>query len=465
MVLRVGMMIAIILYLGNHSDSFQFDYSIPPMVGLKQKMDLNVILIDNYDSFTYNIYQYLCQLGAKTTVYRNDSTTLSELDELKPTHLVISPGPGNPKTAGISCAAIKHFAGRIPILGVCLGHQCMWEVYGGVVGKAGEIVHGKTSLLSHDSLGVYTGLHGGFAVTRYHSLAGLGTVPEELVVSATCVSVDGESIVMGVRHKKYVMEGVQYHPESVASVNGKRLFANFLSWRGGKWNELETREIQVPDVCKTMNVVGAGVDVAQLSLDAHSSEKSILERIRTERIKQTSKDRAVPGRSFRHLQRLSALISTPVKRNIKKDSLAVFAEIKRASPSAGRIAGSACAASTALEYAAAGAAWVSVLTEPNFFHGSLNDLYCVSQVLRNTNVIVLRKDFIVDEYMILEARVAGADAVLLIVSLLKNDLLKLITFTHSLGMHALVEVVDESECKHALRCGARIIGINKFCLY
>ncbi|KAI7975601.1 hypothetical protein EIK77_005967 [Talaromyces pinophilus] len=164
----------------------------------------NVILIDNYDSFTWNIYQYLALEGASVTVYRNDQITLEELIAKKPTQLVISPGPGHPDTdAGISKAAIKEFSGKIPVFGVCLGHQCMISVFGGKIDVAGEILHGKTSVLNHDGKGVYDGLPPSLDVGRYHSLAGThSTLPDSLEVSSlTNLEQDAKPIIMGCRHK------------------------------------------------------------------------------------------------------------------------------------------------------------------------------------------------------------------------------------------------------------------------
>eukprot|EP01135_Chromosphaera_perkinsii_P002269 Nk52_evm55s221 gene=Nk52_evmTU55s221 len=174
-------------------------------------------MIDNYDSFTWNVYQYLCLLGADVTVYRNDQISVQKCIDLKPTHVVISPGPGTPNDTGIARDVIKAFAGKKPILGVCMGEQCMIDLYGGVVEYAGEIMHGKASCITNDGKGLYKGLPSSFDVIRYHSLAGtLSKIPECLTVTSST----SNGIVMGVRHKEYVMEGVQYHPESIKSENG-----------------------------------------------------------------------------------------------------------------------------------------------------------------------------------------------------------------------------------------------------
>ncbi|KMU86138.1 anthranilate synthase component 2 [Coccidioides immitis H538.4] len=201
----------------------------------------NVVLIDNYDSFTWNIYQYLILEGATVTVFRNDVISLEELIAKKPTQLVISPGPGHPNTdSGISKEAIQYFAGKIPVFGVCMGEQCIISSFGGEVEVTGEILHGKTSPLKHDGKGVYATLPPNLAVTRYHSLAGTPqTVPECLEVTSwtECENRGGRGIIMGVRHKKLTVEGVQFHPESILTEHGRTMFRNFLKWKGGTWEE------------------------------------------------------------------------------------------------------------------------------------------------------------------------------------------------------------------------------------
>jgi len=184
-----------------------------------------LLLIDNYDSFTYNLYQYLCELGADVEVYRNDKIGIEDVDAMAPERIVISPGPCTPKEAGISVEAVRRFAGRVPLLGVCLGHQCIGEAFGGVVAGAGEIKHGKMSSISHDGKGVFAGLPNPFEAVRYHSLAIVPeTVPDVLEVTARSES----GVIMGVRHKALPVEGVQFHPESILTKPGKQLLANFL---------------------------------------------------------------------------------------------------------------------------------------------------------------------------------------------------------------------------------------------
>jgi len=185
-----------------------------------------ILLIDNYDSFTYNLYQYLSELGAEVEIVRNDMTTVDDIDVMAPQKIVISPGPGTPKDAGISVPVVRHFADKTPILGVCLGHQAIGEAFGGVVAGAGEILHGKTSIISHTGAGVFRGLPEPFEAIRYHSLSIQrdGFPQDELEITAESDS----GVIMGVRHKRYPVEGVQFHPESILTAVGKDLLKNFL---------------------------------------------------------------------------------------------------------------------------------------------------------------------------------------------------------------------------------------------
>lgn len=200
----------------------------------EEKGQIRCVLIDNYDSFTYNVYQYLCVLGADVQVFRNDKITVDEVVALNPTHIVISPGPGNPGDAGVSADVIKAFQGKKPILGVCLGEQTMFQMYGGRVDVAGEYVHGKTSPITHDGKGLFVGVPQHVKVMRYHSLVGYkDTLPSDFVI--TCET-DTE-LVMGIRHKKYTMEGVQFHPESILTESGIQMITNFLTWTEGTWAE------------------------------------------------------------------------------------------------------------------------------------------------------------------------------------------------------------------------------------
>ncbi|MEE8257590.1 MAG: aminodeoxychorismate/anthranilate synthase component II [Acidobacteriota bacterium] len=185
-----------------------------------------VLVIDNYDSFTYNLFQYLGELGATLEVRRNDQISIEGIEQLRPERIVISPGPKTPNEAGICVELVRRFAGRLPILGVCLGHQCIGQAFGGRVSLAPEIMHGKTSEVSHDGKTVFRGLPSPFPATRYHSLiVEKASLPDCLEISAT--SPDG--LLMGVRHKSYPVEGVQFHPESILTDVGKQLLNNFLN--------------------------------------------------------------------------------------------------------------------------------------------------------------------------------------------------------------------------------------------
>ncbi|HMK49124.1 MAG TPA: aminodeoxychorismate/anthranilate synthase component II [Thermodesulfovibrionales bacterium] len=187
-----------------------------------------LLMIDNYDSFTYNLVQYLGELGQDIRVFRNNKITVAEIEKLNPERIVISPGPCTPKEAGVSIDVVRHFAGRIPILGVCLGHQSIGAAFGGEIIRAPRLMHGKTSVIYHDGEGVFKGLPNPFEATRYHSLLiNRETLPDCLYVTAwTDV---GE--IMGVRHKEFIIEGVQFHPESILTTVGKGLLGNFLKLR------------------------------------------------------------------------------------------------------------------------------------------------------------------------------------------------------------------------------------------
>ncbi|KAG0358983.1 anthranilate synthase component II [Gamsiella multidivaricata] len=414
-----------------------------------------VIMIDNYDSFTWNIYQSLCILGADVKVFRNDAISLEEIVALNPTHLVISPGPGHPSdSAGISKPAIEHFAGKIPVLGVCLGEQCMFEIYGGTVGFAGEIVHGKVSPIKHDGKGLYLNIPQDILCTRYHSLSGVtSTVPEALEVTSRTES----GVIMGVRHRTLCVEGVQYHPESVLSEHGQTLFNNFLQLQGGTWKEN-------PQYGVDSNVKPVGSSEA-----AKAATPSILTKILQQRLQDVAAAKALPGQSAADLQKLIDLGLAPkqidfVARIRKSQPLpAVMGEIKRASPSKGNIDLGANAAEQSLAYARAGASVISVLTEPKWFKGSLNDMRVVRAMIDSlpNRPAVLRKDFIVDTYQILEARVYGADTILLIVAMLSVEQLHtLYKFALQLGIEPLVEVNNAQEMEVAIELGAKVVGVN-----
>ncbi|KAJ5126980.1 hypothetical protein N7448_007759 [Penicillium atrosanguineum] len=400
----------------------------------------NVILIDNYDSFTWNVYQYLVLEGATVTVFRNDEVTVEDLIAKKPTQLVISPGPGHPSTdAGISNAAIQYFSGKVPVFGVCMGQQCIISSFGGKVDVTGEILHGKTSVLKHDSKGVYEGLPTVLSVTRYHSLAGThSTIPESLEVSSWAELENGSGdIIMGVRHKELTVEGVQFHPESILTEYGRKMFRNFL----------------------TLTSVPAPVD----------KKASILDKIYAHRRNAVADQKKIPALRPEALQAAYDLniappqVSFPERLRQSDYPLSLMAEIKRASPSKGIIAADVCAPAQAREYAKAGASVISVLTEPEWFKGTIDDLRAVRQSLEGmaNRPALLRKEFVFDEYQILEARLAGADTVLLIVKMLDIELLtRLYRYSQSLGMEPLVEVNTPEEMKIAVELGSQVIGVN-----
>ena len=188
-----------------------------------------IFVLDNYDSFTYNLVQYFGELGAEVEVRRNDQVTVAEVDAMQPERIVISPGPCTPQDAGISIDLIRHFAGKTPILGVCLGHQAIGAAFGGQVVRAPQLMHGKTSAVSHDDKSIFRGLPMPMTATRYHSLnVAERNLPAELEVSAWTTDKDGTRTIMGLRHRNFPIEGVQFHPESVLTDAGKKLVENFL---------------------------------------------------------------------------------------------------------------------------------------------------------------------------------------------------------------------------------------------
>lgn len=190
-----------------------------------------LLMIDNYDSFTYNVVQYLGELGAEVKVFRNDAITLDAIEEMEPEHIVISPGPCTPNEAGISVDVIRHFSGRIPLLGICLGHQSIGQAFGGDIVRARRVMHGKLSSVYHNDRGVFSGLISPLTATRYHSLViDRASLPDCLEITAWTEDEDGElDEIMGVRHRDYAVEGVQFHPESILSEHGHQMLRNFLN--------------------------------------------------------------------------------------------------------------------------------------------------------------------------------------------------------------------------------------------
>jgi len=188
-----------------------------------------VFVLDNYDSFTYNLVQYIGELGGEVIVRRNDQIGIEDVEAMHPDRIVVSPGPCTPQEAGISIGLIRHFAGRVPLLGVCLGHQAIGVAFGGKVVRASTLMHGKTSSVEHDGRSIFRGIPSPLTATRYHSLiVEEKSLPAELEVSATCRDNDGTRVIMGLRHRSYPVEGVQFHPESVLTETGKQLIFNFL---------------------------------------------------------------------------------------------------------------------------------------------------------------------------------------------------------------------------------------------
>jgi anthranilate synthase/aminodeoxychorismate synthase-like glutamine amidotransferase len=191
-----------------------------------------VFVLDNYDSFTYNLVQYLGELGAEVEVRRNDEVSIRDVETMGPERIVVSPGPCTPQEAGISVEVIRHFAGKVPLLGVCLGHQAIGAAFGGQVVRAKNLMHGKTSQVEHDGKTIFRGLSSPMTATRYHSLiVAEDGLPSDLEVSAWTLDKDGTRVIMGLRHKKFAVEGVQFHPESVLTDEGKKLVMNFLELR------------------------------------------------------------------------------------------------------------------------------------------------------------------------------------------------------------------------------------------
>ncbi|KAN0131913.1 N-anthranilate isomerase [Lactarius tabidus] len=422
---------------------------------------LDVLMIDNFDSFTWNLYQHLTLLGADITVIRNDAIPSECIPQLQIRSLIISPGPGHPITdSGISRDAIRHFSGRVPILGVCMGLECVVDVFGGEISYAGEIMHGKLSRIRHDGRGCFRGIPQGFESTRYHSLsANIETLPADLAITA---SSQDSGVIMGVRHRRYTIEAVQYHPESILSQFGDDLFRNFLDLNGGLWEDNLTARV-LDNSLPPFKIESSNGD------DPATSAKvpTILEKIYAQRLKDVQAAKATPGTTAADLTAFLSMHLAPppipfVDR-LKAKTPALMAEIKRASPSKGPIALSTNAAQQALTYALSGASAISVLTEPTWFKGSLLDLRLARQAVESlpNRPALLRKDFILDEYQIAEARLYGADTVLLIVAMLPPTRLRaLYDYSLSLGMEPLVEVNNASEMEAALVLGARVIGVN-----
>ncbi|RXK36024.1 anthranilate synthase/indole-3-glycerol phosphate synthase/phosphoribosylanthranilate isomerase [Tremella mesenterica] len=433
------------------------------------------LVIDNYDSFTWNIYADIATLGGNPLVRRNDKITIQDIETMYKAgdldRIVISPGPGHPRTdSGISRDVIRWGMGKVPILGVCMGLECLVDVMGGEITYAGEIKHGKTSLVDHDGLGIFKDLPPLLSSTRYHSLsAHLLSLPKDLQVSATTQE---SGVIMAVRHRSLCVEAVQYHPESCMSEGGRGLMSNFIKMKGGYWGEENVwcgvsmeNEIELNDPSnfeKSLNGHNNGL------INGGPSIPTILNQIKSQRLLDIQSSSSLPHSTQSILSTSLALHTAPplinfLNRITSTPHTAVMAEIKRASPSKGDIAPNTSAPAQALKYALVGASVISVLTEPKWFKGSLIDMLDVRRAIDSlpNRPAVLRKDFILSTYMIDEARLHGADTVLLIVAMLDPTLLKeLYDYSVSLGMEPLVEVNNPSELSIALGIGAKVIGVN-----
>jgi len=338
-----------------------------------------------------------------------------------------------------------------------LHRQCILDVYGGDVSSAGEWLHGKTSPLTHDGRGVYKGLTQNFPVTRYHSLAGTHvTLPECLELSSWITKEDGaKGVIQGVRHKTFTLEGVQFHPESILTEGGRVMIRNFLLLQGGTWEE-------------SAQLQKATATNGPRSLTARP-KNNILQQIYAHRKESVAAQKLLPSLRPADLQAAYDMGAAPPQISFvdrlrqSPFDVALMAEIKRASPSKGVFDLDISAPVQAKKYALAGASVISVLTEPEWFKGTIDDLRQVRQVLNSmpNRPAILRKEFIFDEYQILEARLAGADTVLLIVKMLEHDLLdRLYNYSLSLGMEPLVEVQNADEMSTAVGLGAKVIGVN-----
>ncbi|WWD16972.1 multifunctional tryptophan biosynthesis protein [Kwoniella shandongensis] len=426
------------------------------------------LLIDNYDSFTWNIYADLASIGGNPFVVRNDKITMKEVEAMfeagELDRLVISPGPGHPRTdSGISRDVISWGMGKLPILGVCMGLECIVDLLGGDIAFAGEIKHGKTSLVKHDGLGVFHDLPQDLSSTRYHSLsASVLSLPPILQVTSTTKE---SGVIMGVRHRNYTVEAVQYHPESCMSEGGRGLMANFLKMKGGKWGGENAW-------CGVVEGVDAQEEAKpKVNGNANGNAPSvptILNKIHAQRLLDVEASSSVHAKTPANVSTSLSLHTSPplinfLQRIKSTPHTAVMAEIKRASPSKGDIAPLASAPAQALKYALAGASVISVLTEPKWFKGDLVDMLAVRNAVDSlpNRPAILRKDFILSKYMIDEARLYGADTVLLIVAMLEPEQLKeLYDYSVSLGMEPLVEVNNPTELKLALEIGSKVIGVN-----
>ncbi|XBW38319.1 hypothetical protein QEN19_003908 [Hanseniaspora menglaensis] len=433
---------------------------------LSEFSNTTVLLIDNYDSFTWNIYEYIIQQGVKDCkVVRNDKISVAEIEEMNPDIIVISPGPGHPITdSGICCDVINFFKGRTPIFGVCMGQECIIQLFGGEIVYAGEIVHGKTSTIKHDQLGCFKGISQSVAVTRYHSLAAeKSKIPDCFDITALT---EESQVIMGVRHKEFVIEGVQFHPESILTEQGHLMIRNMLRYKGfGTWDEFYKGKQDLRESTPSLESI----------INRTTVKESILEKIFAKRRQDYESIQQIPGLSKEDLEITYKLnnknyerINLYNKLNESNDKYHVFSEIKRASPSKGDINVAKSVLLQAKSYADSKATVISCLTESHWFKGDLHDFRNIADFLKlnysaGERPLLLRKDFIFSEYQILESVLAGADTVLLIVKMLTDDqLLQLYKYCISLNIEPLVEVANMDELKNLLKLipTVKCIGIN-----
>lgn len=382
-----------------------------------------ILMIDNYDSFTYNLCQYVGVFRPDIKVFRNDEITIEEIRAMAPDHIILSPGPKSPAEAGICIDVVKNFYRELPILGVCLGHQSIGAAFGASIVHARQLMHGKQSVITHEDSVIFDGVPREFRACRYHSLAvDEDTLPPEIRVTAR--SEDGE--IMAMEHVDYPLYGLQFHPESIYTEYGKRIIENFLNIQAKTPGRTGTVLDQIVDgKKKRLTVLKSQVSYEKMEEMAGKAEKSPASKTFYEALK-------APG-------------------------LSIIGEFKKASPSHGKMDDKVPLDERIADYNQSVDA-ISCLTEEDHFHGST----AYFKEIRNiTTLPMIRKDFIVDPYQIYEARAMGADCILLIAAILDDERLRrFYSLATALKLDCLVEVHDEEEMKRALDINPRIIGVN-----